>query len=74
MIVHFIFGGVALISAIKKALGDTFDPVSLQAMEVSAVMVQAGASQVEIEEMIATILSQCTGVSSDFIVSIKEAM
>ena len=56
----------------KKALGDIIDPVSLQAMEVSAVMAQAGASQEEIEEMMAMILSQGTGVSQDFIESIKE--
>ena len=43
-------------------------------MEVSAVMAQAGASQEEIEEMMAMILSQGTGVSQDFIESIKEAM
>ena len=67
-------GGVSLISAMKKALGDIIDPVSLQAMEVSAVMAQAGASQEEIEEMMAMILSQGTGVSQDFIESIKEAM
>merc|ERR1719412_3120898 len=67
-------GGVALIAAMKKALGDIIDPVSLQAMEVSAVMAQAGASQEDIEEMMAMILSQGSGVSADFIDSIKEAM
>ena len=69
-----ILGGVALIGAMKKALGDIIDPVSLQAMEVSAVMAQAGASQEDIEEMMAMILSQGSGVSADFIDSIKEAM
>ena len=63
-----------MIGAMKKALGDIIDPVSLQAMEVSAVMAQAGASQEDIEEMMAMILSQGSGVSADFIDSIKEAM
>ena len=71
---YVILGGVALIGAMKKALGDIIDPVSLQAMEVSAVMAQAGASQEDIEEMMAMILSQGSGVSADFIDSIKEAM
>ena len=38
--------GMTLINAMKNALGDIMDPVSLQAMEVSAVMAQAGASKV----------------------------
>ena len=37
---------MTLINAMKNALGDIMDPVSLQAMEVSAVMAQAGASKV----------------------------
>ena len=59
----------------KKTLGDIIDPVSLQAMEISAVMAQAGATQDDIEEMMAMILHQgSAGVSADFIESIKEAM
>lgn len=63
-----------MINAMKKALGDIIDPVSLQAMEVNAVMAQAGASQEEIEEMMALILSQGTAVSPDFLAAVKEAM
>ena len=58
----------------KEALGDIIDPVSLQAMEVSAVMTQAGASKEEIEEMMALLLSQGAGVSPDFLEAVKEAM
>ena len=59
----------------KQTLGDIIDPVSLQAMEISAVMAQAGATQEDIEEMMAMILHQgSAGVSADFIESIKEAM
>ena len=60
--------------AMKAALGDIIDPVSLQAMEVSAVMAQAGASKDEIEEMMALLLSQGAGVSQDFLDAIKDAM
>ena len=42
-----------LINAMKNALGDIMDPVSIQAMEVSAVMAQAGATTEEFEKMIA---------------------
>ena len=64
-----------MIAAMKKTLGDIIDPVSLQAMEISAVMAQAGATQDDIEEMMAMILHQgSAGVSADFIESIKEAM
>ena len=71
----FFKGGVALIAAMKQTLGDIIDPVSLQAMEISAVMAQAGATQEDIEEMMAMILHQgSAGVSADFIESIKEAM
>merc|ERR1719468_744764 len=58
----------------KTALGDLIDPVSFQAMEVSAVMAQAGASKEDIEEMMALLLSQGTGVSPDFIDAVKEAI
>ena len=63
-----------LINAMKTALGDLIDPVSFQAMEVSAVMAQAGASKEDIEEMMALLLSQGTGVSPDFIDAVKEAI
>ena len=58
----------------KSALGDAIDPVALQAMEVSAVMAAAGASQEDIEEMMALILSQGAAVSPDFMDAIKDAM
>lgn len=70
----FLILGLNLINAMKQALGDIIDPVSLQAMEVSAVMAQAGASKEEIEEMMALLLSQGTGVSPDFLEAVKEAM
>ena len=63
-----------LINAMKNALGDIMDPVSIQAMEVSAVMAQAGATKEEIEEMMALLLSQGSGVSPDFIDAVKDAM
>ena len=50
------------------------DPVSLQAMEVSAVMAHAGASKEEIEEMMALLLSQGPGVSADFIDAVKDCI
>ena len=65
---------MALLSAMKKALGNIIDPVSLQAMEVSAVMAQAGASKEEIEEMMALLLSQGSGVSPDFLDAVKDAL
>ena len=66
--------GMTLINAMKNALGDIMDPVSLQAMEVSAVMAQAGASKEEIEEMMALLLSQGSGVSADFIDAVKDCI
>lgn len=69
-------GGVAnLFSAMKAALGDLLDPCTLQAMEVSAAMAAAGASQEEIEEMMAMIMSAGSGgISADFMAAIKDAM
>merc|ERR1712223_1120918 len=66
--------GMNLINAMKNALGDIMDPVSIQAMEVSAVMAQAGATKEEIEEMMALLLSQGSGGSPDFIDAVKDAM
>ena len=61
--------------AMKQALGDIIDPSSMQAMEVGAVMAQAGATKEEIEEMMALLLSQgSSGVSADFLDAVKEAM
>ena len=68
-------GGLSILEAMKQALGDIIDPTSMQAMEVGAVMAQAGASKEEIEEMMALLLSQgSSGVSADFIDAVKEAM
>ena len=73
---YFRSGGTTnLFAAMKAALGDLLDPVTLQAMEVSAAMAAAGASQEEIEEMMAMIMSAGSGgISADFIAAIKEAM
>ena len=59
----------------KGVLGNLLDPCTLQAMEVSAAMAAAGASQEEIEEMMAMIMSAgAGGLSADFMAAIKEAM
>jgi hypothetical protein len=59
----------------KGALGHLLDPCTLQALEVSAAMAAAGASQEDIEEMMAMIMSAGTGgISEDFLLAIKEAM
>ena len=64
-----------LFAAMKGALGHILDPCTLQALEVSAAMAAAGASQEDIEEMMAMIMSAGTGgISEDFLVAIKEAM
>ena len=70
-----ISGGLSILQAMKQALGDIIDPSSMQAMEVGAVMAQAGATKEEIEEMMALLLSQgSSGVSADFLDAVKEAM
>jgi hypothetical protein len=64
-----------LFAAMKGALGNILDPCTLQALEVSAAMAAAGASQEDIEEMMAMIMSAGTGgISEDFLIAIKEAM
>ena len=64
----------ALIDAMKEALGDALDEVTLQAMEVGAAMKNAGASEEEIEEMMAMIMNKGGGISEEFLDSIKQAM
>ena len=58
----------------QDSLGDCLDGATLQAMEVSRMMAAAGASQEEIEEMMAMILNKEGAVSPEFIASIKETM
>ena len=58
----------------KEALGDALDDVTLQAMEVGAAMKGAGASEEEIEEMMAMIMNKGGGISEEFLDSIKQAM
>jgi hypothetical protein len=58
----------------KGALAGVIDPVSLQAMEVSAAMAQSGASKEDIEEMMALLLSQGQAVSQDFLCAIHAAL
>lgn len=58
----------------KEALGDALDDVTLQAMEVGAAMKDAGATEEEIEEMMAMIMNKGGGISEEFLDSIKKAM
>ena len=69
-----IFFSGALLTAMQDSLGDCLDGATLQAMEVSRMMAAAGASQEEIEEMMAMILNKEGAVSPEFIASIKETM
>ena len=65
----------SMLAAMRETLGDScLDPATLQALEVSQMMAAAGASQEEIEEMMAMILNKEGAVSPDFIKSIKEVM
>ena len=66
-----IFLSGALLTAMQDSLGDCLDGATLQAMEVSRMMAAAGASQEEIEEMMAMILNKEGAVSPEFIASIK---
>ena len=58
----------------KEALGGALDDVTLQALEVSAAMKDAGASEEEIEEMMAMIMNKGGGISEEFLDNIKKAM
>ena len=64
----------SLINALKDALGDSLDTVTVQALEVSAAMEKAGASKEEIEEMMAMMLNKSGGISQEFLTDIKKAM
>ena len=66
--------GASLMEAMKGALGSVLDQSMMQAMEVQAAMMGAGASKEEIEEMMQMILNKGGGISSEFIEAIKEAM
>ena len=64
----------ALMEAMQGALGDSLDPATIQALEVSKLMSAAGASKEEIEEMMAMILNRGGAVSQEFIEAIKDVM
>lgn len=64
----------SLINALKDALGDSLDDVTLQALQVSAMMEKAGASKDEIEELMAMMMNKSGGISSEFLNDIKKAM
>ncbi|TRY61422.1 hypothetical protein TCAL_14991 [Tigriopus californicus] len=64
----------SLINALKDALGDSLDDVTLQALQVSEMMEKAGASKDEIEEMMGMMMNKSGGISSEFLNDIKKAM
>lgn len=58
----------------KDALGDSLDAQTLQALEVSALMKGAGATDEEVEEMMAMMMNKGGGISDEFLDNIKNAM